>query len=126
MGKFAFGQSIRRREDARFLTGQGRYADDVNMAGQACAYILRSPHAHARIRKLATGNAKGMAGVLAIFTASDLAADGIGTIPLLTPTTNRDGSIAPAPPFPCLASERVRYVGDAVALVVGETLAAAR
>ena len=90
MGKFAFGQSIRRREDARFLTGQGRYADDVNMAGQAYAYILRSPHAHARIRKVATGKAQGMAGVLAIFTASDLAADGIGTIPLLTPTTNRD------------------------------------
>ncbi|MFI5023032.1 MAG: xanthine dehydrogenase family protein molybdopterin-binding subunit [Alphaproteobacteria bacterium] len=126
MGKFAFGQSIRRREDARLLTGDGRYADDINLPQQSYAYILRSPHAHARIRGISTGKAKAMPGVLAVFTGADLARDGIGTIPLLTPTTNRDGSIAPAPPYPCLAQDRARYVGDAVALVVGETLAAAR
>ncbi|MGO8868586.1 MAG: xanthine dehydrogenase family protein molybdopterin-binding subunit [Alphaproteobacteria bacterium] len=126
MGKFAFGQSIRRREDARLLTGDGRYADDINLPRQSYAYILRSPHAHARIRGISTGKAKAMPGVLAVFTGADLARDGIGTIPLLTPTTNRDGSIAPAPPYPCLALDRARYVGDAVALVVGETLAAAR
>jgi aerobic carbon-monoxide dehydrogenase large subunit len=126
MGKFAFGQSIRRREDARLLTGDGRYADDINLPRQSYAYILRSPHAHARIRGISTGKAKAMPGVLAVFTGADLARDGIGTIPLLTPTTNRDGSIAPAPPYPCLAQDRARYVGDAVALVIGETLAAAR
>ncbi|HKO07295.1 MAG TPA: molybdopterin cofactor-binding domain-containing protein, partial [Alphaproteobacteria bacterium] len=126
MGKFAFGQSIRRREDARLLTGDGRYADDINLPQQSYAYILRSPHAHARIRGISTGKARAMPGVLAVFTGADLARDGIGTIPLLTPTTNRDGSIAPSPPYPCLAQDRARYVGDAVALVVGETLAAAR
>jgi len=108
MGKFAFGQSIRRREDARLLTGDGCYADDINLPRQSYAYILRSPHAHARIRGISTGKAKAMPGVLAVFTGADLARDGIGTIPLLTPTTNRDGSIAPAPPYPCLAQDRVR------------------
>ncbi len=126
MGKFAFGQAIRRREDARFLTGEGCYADDISLPRQSYAYILRSPHAHARIRSIDAAEAKAAAGVLAVFTGADLANDGIGTIPLLTPTTNRDGSTNPSPPYPCLAVDRVRYVGDAVALVVAETLDAAR
>ncbi len=126
MGQFGMGQPVRRLEDQRLVTGHGRYTDDISLAHQAYAYVLRSPHAHARIRGIDTKAAEAAPGVLAVYTAADLARDGIGTIPLLTPLPNRDGSPCKAPPYPVLAADRVRHAGDAVALIVAETPAQAK
>ncbi|HZS83001.1 MAG TPA: xanthine dehydrogenase family protein molybdopterin-binding subunit [Stellaceae bacterium] len=126
MGQFGMGQPVRRLEDQRLVTGHGRYTDDITLPRQAYAVILRSPHAHARIRGIDREAAAAAPGVLAIYTAADLERDHIGTIPLLTPLPNRDGSPCKTPPFPVLARDRVRHVGDSVAVVIAETLAKAR
>ncbi len=126
MGQFGMGQPVRRLEDQRLVTGHGRYTDDISLSHQAYAYVLRSPHAHARIRGIDTAAAEAAPGVLAVYTAADLSRDGIGTIPLLTPLPNRDGSPCKAPPYPVLAADRVRHAGDAVALIVAETPAQAK
>jgi carbon-monoxide dehydrogenase large subunit len=113
------GQSIRRKEDFRFLTGAGQFTDDVNPANQAHAFFLRSPHAHARIRKIDTLRAKSAAGVVAVFTADDL--QGVNGLPCGWLITGTDGQPMKEPPHPVLAQGKVRYVGDPVALVVAET-----
>jgi carbon-monoxide dehydrogenase large subunit len=119
--KFAVGQSVRRREDPRLLQGLGRYSDDVSLARQAYAVVLRSPHAHARLRAVDPAAARNAPGVLAVLTGADLAADGLGHLPSDPGRKRRDGSAAFATPRPALARERVRHVGDPVALVVAET-----
>jgi carbon-monoxide dehydrogenase large subunit len=126
MKQFGIGQPIRRVEDRRFLTGHGRYLDDIVRPRQAYAAMLRSPHAHARIRAIDVGDAAGAPGVLAVFTGEDLARASLGTIPCMTGLTNRDQSPIAMPPRPALVRDRVRHVGDAVAMVVAETSAAAR
>jgi len=126
MKQFGIGQPIRRVEDRRFLTGYGRYLDDISRSHQAHAVVLRSPHAHARIRALDISAAAALSGVLAVLTGEDLAKNGLGTIPCATGLTNRDGSPIAMPPRPALVQERVRHVGDAVALVVAESAALAR
>jgi carbon-monoxide dehydrogenase large subunit len=126
MPKFALGQSVTRIEDAALVSGRGRYSDDVGLEGAAHAFVLRSPHAHARIRGVETALAEGASGVVAILTGRDVAADGLGPIPCLVPVTNRDGTKRADTPRPILAVERVRHVGEPVALVVAETLARAR
>jgi carbon-monoxide dehydrogenase large subunit len=126
MGKFGMGQSVRRTEDQRFITGHGRYTDDINLAHQAYGYVLRSPHAHARITRLDVTAASEAPGVLGVFTGHDLKADGIGSMPCLAPIVSRDGTPAKMPPHPCLVIDRVRHVGDQVAFIVAETLAQAR
>jgi carbon-monoxide dehydrogenase large subunit len=126
MAQFGIGQPVRRVEDRRFITGKGRYVDDLTRPYQAHAFLLRSPHAHALIRGVDAGAAAAAPGVLAVYTGADLVRDGIGTIPCLSPLQNRDGSPAVMPPYPALAGERVRHVGDGVALVVADSLAAAR
>jgi carbon-monoxide dehydrogenase large subunit len=126
MNQYGIGQPVRRVEDRRFLTGYGRYLDDLSRPRQATAVLLRAPHAHALIRRIDTAAAAATAGVLAVLTGADLAADGIGTIPCLSALTNRDGSLAPLPPRPALARNRVRHVGDTVAMIVAESAAAAR
>ncbi|MCW5729392.1 MAG: xanthine dehydrogenase family protein molybdopterin-binding subunit [Alphaproteobacteria bacterium] len=126
MEKFGASQPLRRIEDRRFITGTGRYTDDITRPGQAHAFILRSPHAHARIRGIDTQAARAMPGVLAIFTAADLAADGIPPLPCIIPLKNRDGSGRADPPRPALAGDKVRHVGDQVAMIVAESLAEAR
>src|SRR5439155_17372826 len=126
MKQFGIGQPIRRVEDRRFLTGHGHYLDDIARPRQAYAVMLRSPHAHARIRALDVGGAADAPGVLAVFTGEDLARAGIGTIPCMSAVTNRDQSAMAAPPHAAIAGERVRHVGDAVAMVVAETIAQAR
>ncbi len=126
MSKFGMGQSVRRVEDQRFITGTGRYTDDINLPDQAYGFVLRSPHAHARILKLDTSAAKAAPGVLGIFTGPDLTADGVGSMPCLAPVKNRDGSSPTYPPHPCLVTDRVRHVGDYVAFIVAETLDQAR
>jgi carbon-monoxide dehydrogenase large subunit len=119
--KFAVGQSVRRIEDARLLRGLGRYSDDVELPRQAHAVVVRSPHAHARIRAIDARAARAAPGVLAVLTGEDLAADGLRDLPTDRTRKRRDGSAAFATPRPALARERARHVGDPVALVVADT-----
>ena len=126
MTKFALGQSVTRIEDATLLRGAGTYADDVEIAGAAHASIVRSPHAHAKIIGIDTGAAARAPGVLAILTGADVAADRLGDIPCVVPVTNLDGSARGETPRPILARDRVRHVGDPLAVVVAETLSQAR
>jgi len=114
------GQSIRRKEDVRFLTGAGQYTDDVNFAHQACGYFLRSPHAHAKIRSIELTKARAAPGVVAIFTGADLT--GVNGLPCGWLITGSDGKPMNEPPHPVLAQGKVRHVGDQVALVIAETL----
>lgn len=111
------GRSLRRLEDRRFLTGAGRYVDDVNLTGQLHAVVLRSPHGHAVIEGIDA--ARVMPGVRGVFTAADLDADGIGPLPCIAQVA----TVAPiiVPPRRALAHTRVRHVGDPVAFVVAET-----
>jgi carbon-monoxide dehydrogenase large subunit len=120
----SIGQSVRRKEDYRFLTGTGRFTDDVNQNGQTWAYFLRSPHAHAKIRGIDSGKAKSAQGVVAIFTGDDLT--GVNGLPCGWLITGTDGKPMNEPPHPVLAQGKVRYVGDGVALVIAETLAQAK
>jgi carbon-monoxide dehydrogenase large subunit len=124
--KYAIGQSVSRAEDPRLLQGHGTFTDDINVAGQAYAYVFRSPYAHARILRLNVETARAAPGVLAVLTAADLQDAGIATLPCALPMKNRDGSPMIKPPRPALSTDRVRYMGEAVALVVAETLAQAR
>src|SRR5215831_18681154 len=126
MKQFGIGQPVRRVEDRRFITGRGNYLDDINRPRQVYAFMLRSPHAHARIRAADTTVAASAPGVLAVLSGEDLARDGLGTIPCLSAVTNRDGSSSVLPPHSAIARDRVRHVGDTVAMAVGESLAAAR
>lgn len=128
-----FGRPVRRREDARLVTGAGRFTDDVALPGQAHAYVVRSPHAHALIRRIDAGAALARPAVLAVLTGRDLEADGLQPIPHRpisvnpheVPLTSRDGSQHFVAPHSLLAIDRVRFVGQGVAFVVAETRAAA-
>jgi aerobic carbon-monoxide dehydrogenase large subunit len=113
------GQSVKRKEDARFLMGAGQYTDDVALPNQTYAYFLRSPHAHANIRAIDTSKAKKAPGVIAIYTNADL--EGVNGLPCGWLITSVDGTPMKEPPHPVLAKGKVRYVGDQVALVIAET-----
>lgn len=120
------GQSLRRREDARFLTGAGQYTDDVVLPGQTYGVFARSPYAHARIRAIDTARALQAPGVLKVFTGADLAEAKVGGLPCGWLIHSKDGTPMKEPPHPVLAQGKARYVGDPVALVVAETLLQAR
>ena len=120
------GASVRRKEDHRFITGAGRYTDDINRPDQAYAYFVRSPHAHATIRQIDAAKAVKMPGVLAVLTGDDLAADKVGGLICGWMIHNKDGSPMRAGGHPALAQGKVRYVGDHVAVIVADTLAQAR
>ncbi|WP_374467088.1 xanthine dehydrogenase family protein molybdopterin-binding subunit [Ferrovibrio sp.] len=126
MSKFGQSQPVRRVEDQRFITGKGRYTDDINLPGQVYGVMLRSPHAHAKILKIDTAAAQAAPGVLAVYTHADLKAANVGDLPCTIPLKNRDGSMRADPPRPALADGMVRHVGDPVAFVVAETAAQAR
>src|SRR5260370_4820205 len=113
------GNAIRRKEDVRFLTGAGQYTDDVNPPHHTHAYFLRSPHAHAKIRKIDTAKAKAAPGVVAIYPGDDLT--GVNGLPCGWLITGTDGQPMKEPPHPLLAQGKVRYVGDGVAMVIAET-----
>src|SRR5438067_6534937 len=113
------GQPVRRIEDASLLSGKGRYTDDVNEPGQAYAYIVRSSHAHGLLNKVDVERAKRMPGMLAIYTAADLA--GYGPHKCALDFNQRDGTPMKRPVRKSLASDKVRFVGDPVACVVAET-----
>ena len=121
MRQFGIGQPVRRVEDRRFITGRGRYLDDVSRPRQAHAVFLRSPHAHARIGSIDVAAAAAAPGVLAVLTGADLAADRIGTIPCVSGVAG-----AVLPPRPAMVEDSVRHVGDTGAMGVAETAAAAR
>ena len=118
------GASPKRREDVRFLTGQGRYTDDINLTGQAHVVFVRSDVAHGRLNGLDTEDAAAMPGVIRIFTGKDFEA--VGGIPCGWQITSRDGNPMQEPRHPVLALDKVRHVGDPIAAVVAETAAQAR
>ena len=120
------GQSIKRKEDARFLTGRGQYTDDIVLPGQTWAVFVRSPHAHAKIRSIDAAAARQAPGVLAVLTGEDVAADGLGGLPCGWLIHSKDGSPMVEPPHPALAQGKVRHAGDPVVMVVAETKAQAR
>ena len=122
--KFGIGQPVLRSEDPVLVRGEGRFTDDVSLPRQAYAVIVRSRYAHGILRGIATDAARGMKGVLGVYTAADLA--GYGTLKCIVPFKNRDGSEMKKPPRHALATDKVRYVGDPVAIVVAETLLQAK
>jgi carbon-monoxide dehydrogenase large subunit len=124
MKRSHIGRSLRRLEDPRFLTGRGRYVDDMDLAGQLHGIVLRSPYGHAAIESIDIASARAMPGVRGVFTAADLDADGIGPLPCIAQVA----TVAPMiePPRRALARDRVRHVGDPVAFVVADTSDRAR
>ena len=120
------GASVKRKEDIRFITGKGHYVDDVNRHGQAHAYFLRSPHAHATVNRIDATQARMHKGVVAVYTGDDIAADKIGGLICGWMIHSKDGSPMKAGAHPALAQGKVRYVGDHVAVVIADTLAQAR
>jgi aerobic carbon-monoxide dehydrogenase large subunit len=120
------GQPVRRREDFRFITGSGRFTADIERPGQCHAVFLRSPHAHATIKAIHRATALAAPGVLGVYTAADLAADKIGGLICGWMIHSKDGSPMKAGLHPALAADRVRYVGEPVAIVIAETLHQAR
>ena len=123
MSSTGIGAPVRRKEDARFLTGRGTYTDDINRPGQVHAFILRSPHAHAEIKGIDTAKAKAAPGVLAVYTGADMQ---VGGLPCGWLIHSKDGSPMAEPPHPVLAHGKVRHIGDPVAVVIAETRAEAK
>jgi aerobic carbon-monoxide dehydrogenase large subunit len=126
MSATGIGAAVRRKEDFRFVTGKGQYTDDINRPGQSHIHFLRSPHAHAKIRSIDTKAAAAMPGVFAVLTGADLAADKIGGLICGWMIHSKDGSPMKMAPHPAIANAKACYVGDPVAVVVAETLQAAR
>ena len=120
------GESLRRKEDYRFLTGAGQYTDDIVLANMAQCFFVRSPHAHAKIRSIDKTAALAAPGVIGILDGQDVAADKINGLPCGWLITSTNGEPMKEPPHPILAFEKVRYVGDHVAMVVAETYEQAR
>ena len=121
MGFEGIGASVRRKEDHRFLSGNGNYTDDINRPGQVHAVMRRSDRPHARIISIDTAQAKSAPGVLAVFTGADFDADGVGGVPCGWQIHNKDGSPMAEPKHPVLAVGKVRHVGDPVAVVIAQT-----
>jgi aerobic carbon-monoxide dehydrogenase large subunit len=126
MSATGIGAAVRRKEDQRFITGKGHYTDDVNRPGQSHAYFLRSPHARARIKAIDAKAASAMPGVLAVLTGAELAADKVGGLICGWMVKSKDGSPMKAAPHPAIAHGTANYVGDAVAVIIAETLAQAK
>ena len=120
------GDAVKRKEDKRFTTGKGKYTDDVRNDNQAYAAFVRSPHAHARVTGIDGSAALAMDGVIDILNGAQLTGDGIGNIICGWAVTSKDGSPMNMGAWSALATEKVRYVGDAVAVVIAETQALAR
>ena len=124
MSKY-IGKSIKRVEDKRFITGQGKYTDDIKLVNMAFAYILRSPYANAKITSITTDAAQEMEGVLAVYTAADIP-ESIAGVPCGWQVNFKNGDTMKEPPHPLLVRNKVRHVGDAVALVVAESRSIAK
>src|SRR6266545_1601796 len=122
--KFGIGQPVPRSEDPTLVRGEGCYTDDIKLAGEAYAVMVRSRVAHGVIKSIDTSAARKMPGVLGVYTGADLA--GYGTLKCIVPFKNRDGTPMKQPPRPALPTDKVRFVGDPIAFVVAETLLQAK
>jgi len=122
MANYKIGEATQREEDLRILKGRGRYVDDFKLYNMARGYVLRSPHAHADIKSIDVSKAEAAPGVLLILTGKDYLDRGLGTLVPMQPSKMSDGSDGFVTPQPLLATDRVRFVGEAVAFVVAETL----
>lgn len=120
------GESVKRVEDKRFITGRGRFTDDIVLPGMCYAAIIRSPHAHAQIRGIDTSAVMGESGVVAVFTGDDVHADGLISMPCGWQVDFKNGDTMKEPPHPMLAQGKVRHVGDAVAVVIAESAGEAK
>src|SRR5437588_573239 len=123
LNRYGVGQPVRRTEDPVLVQGRGRYTDDLNVAGQAYAVFVRSRNGHGVIKGIDTTAAKEMPGVLGIYTGKDLTS--YGMLKCAVPFKNRDGSEMKKPARPSMPSDKVRFVGDPIAIVVAQTLAQA-
>jgi carbon-monoxide dehydrogenase large subunit len=126
MGMEGIGQRVARKEDKRFITGKGRYTDDVKMMGQTFAHFVRSPHAHARIGRIDSTAAAAMPGVIAVLTGAELVGDKVGNLICGWMVHSKDGTPMKMGAWPAMAPETVRFVGQAVAVVIAETKDQAR
>lgn len=120
------GKAVKRVEDKRFLTGKGRYTDDIVLPGMLYAYIVRSPYAHAKINNIDTSRAEKMDGVVKIYTGKDIADSGINGIPTGWQVNFKNGDTMKEPPHPLLVADKARYMGDGVAVVIAESREEAR
>src|SRR5437016_4714450 len=126
MSATGIGAAVRRKEDFRFITGKGQYTDDVSRPGQTYIHFIRSPHAHAKIRSIDSSAATGMPGVVAVLTGADLANDKIGNLICGWAISSKDGWPMKVSAHPAIARDKANHVGDAVAVVIAETLAQAK
>src|SRR5918911_2282717 len=126
LDRYAIGQPVPRTEDPVLVSGKGRFTDDINLPGQAYCVIVRSHYAHGIIRNIDMAAARGMPGVLGVYTAAELESGGIGPLPPRQVMNNRDGTPMLSPTRYALAKDKVRYVGEAIAAVIAETLAQAK
>ena len=124
--KYSIGQSVPRTEDPRLLRGEGCFTDDFNLPNQAFGYVFRSPYAHGNIVTLDVSAARSAGGVLTVLTADDLLREGVSPLPCRLPVKSRDGTPLIKPDRPCLATDRVRHSGEAIAFVVAESAGQAR
>src|ERR1700753_3608699 len=126
MGIEGVGARVARKEDRRFITGKGRYVDDIKLTGMTFAQFVRSPHAHARVKSIDASAAMEMPGVLAVLTGQQIVDDKIGNLICGWAITSKDGSPMKMGAWPAMAPETVRFVGQAVAVVIAETKNQAR
>jgi len=126
MGVEGIGASVVRKEDRRFITGRGRYVDDIKLVGMTFAQFIRSPHAHARVKSIDTSEAMKMPGVIAVLNGRELVDDKVGNLMCGWAITSKDGSPMKMGAWPAMAPETVRFVGQAVAVVIAETSNQAR
>lgn len=123
--KFGVGQSVRRSEDLRFVTGHGQYTDDLHFPGELHAAFHRSPHGHARIASVDVSAARAAPGVVAVLTREDVDRAGAGPMPCLAPIRSRDGSSVRESAKPLLSGKHITFIGEAIAMVIAETYAQA-
>src|SRR5947207_14661540 len=121
MGVEGIGASVVRKEDKRFITGKGRYVDDVKLVGCTHAHFVRSPHAHARVKGIDSAAALKMPGVIAVLTGQQIVDDKVGNLICGWAITSKDGTPMKMGAWPAMAPEIVRFVGQAVAVVIAET-----
>src|SRR5215510_15938948 len=126
MGMEGIGARVARKEDKRFITGKGRYTDDVRLHGMTHAHFIRSPHAHAKVKSIDSSAALKMPGVVAVLTGKEIVDDKIGNLICGWMIHSKDGSPMKMGAWPAMAPETVRFVGQAVAVVIGETRNQAR
>src|ERR1700761_7280425 len=126
MGVEGIGASVARKEDRRFITGKGRYVDDIKLLGMTHAHFIRSPHAHAKVKSIDSSAAMKMPGVVAVLTGQQIVDDKVGNLICGWAITSKDGTPMKMGAWPAMAPETVRFVGQAVAVVIADSRNLAR